>query len=127
MAHYAFIDSNNVVTEVIVGRNENEVVDEISDWEAYYGEFRGQTCLRTSYNTVGGVHLEGGTPFRMNYASIGFTYDAERDAFIPPKPFESWSLDEETCLWVAPVARPEDEKIYIWNEEKLSWEANFDV
>ena len=83
MAHYAFLDSNNVVTDIIPGKNEGE--DGV-DWEQYYGEFRGQVCKRTSYNTVGNVHSNGGTPFRKNYAGIGYTYDANRDAFIPPKP-----------------------------------------
>ena len=98
MAHYAFLDSNNVVTEVIVGKNEGE--DNI-DWEQWYGEFRGQLCKRTSYNTRAGVHLNGGIPFRKNYASIGYTYDSIRDAFIPPKPFASWVLDETTCVFKA--------------------------
>jgi hypothetical protein len=96
MAHYAFLDSNNIVTEVIVGKNEGE--DGI-DWEQHYGEFRGQTCKRTSYNTYGGVHLNGGTPLRKNYAGIGFTYDPIRDAFIPPKPHPDFLLNEDTCTW----------------------------
>jgi hypothetical protein len=83
MAHYAFLDENNIVTEVIVGKNEGE---EGVDWEAHYGAFRGQTCKRTSYNTQGGVHSGGGTPYRKNYAGIGYTFDAARDAFIPPNP-----------------------------------------
>lgn len=121
MAHYAFIDENNIVTQVIVGRNETEVVDGISDWEAYYGDVYGQTCVRTSYNTVAGEHKTGGTPFRKNYAGIGYTYDAERDAFIPPKPFESWVLNEETCTWDAPIPYPEDDKLYTWDEEAGNW------
>lgn len=120
MAHYAFLDSNNIVTDVIVGRNEDEIVDGISDWEAHYGEFRGQVCKRTSYNTFAGVNQNGGTPYRKNYASIGFTYDGERDAFIPPQPFASWVLNEETCLWEAPISVPENSKCY-WDEETLSW------
>ena len=118
MAHYAFLDSNNLVTEVIVGKNEGE--DGI-DWEQWYGEFRGQTCKRTSYNTVGGVHNNGGTPYRKNYAGIGYTYDAGRDAFIAPKPFASWALNEITCLWDAPTAKPTDDKSYRWDEEQLAW------
>jgi len=113
MAHYAFLDENNIVTEVIVGRNEDEVVDGISDWEAYYGEFRGQVCVRTSYN--GNI--------RKNYAGIGFTYDLDRDAFISPKPYPSWLLVEETAQWEAPVPYPEDELMYSWNEEIIDWEA----
>ena len=111
MAHYAFLDENNIVTEVITGRNETEVVDGISDWEAYYGDFRGQTCVRTSYN--GNI--------RKNFAGIGFTYDAERDAFIPPKVFDSWVLDEKTCHWVAPIDYPNDGLIYDWDEEAKDW------
>jgi hypothetical protein len=129
MAHYAFLDENNVVTEVIVGRNEDEVVDGISDWEAHYGEFRGQVCKRTSYNTSAGVHNNGGTPYRYNYAGIGYTFDATKGtdgAFIPPKPFPSWLLDEETCGWNPPVAHPtvdpENPKMYTWNEETTTWE-----
>ena len=123
MAHYAFLDQNNIVTEVIPGRNENEVVDGISDWEQWYGDFRGQVCKRTSYNTQGGVHSSGGTPYRKNYAGIGYTYDAERDAFISPKPFNSWILNEESCVWEAPVAHPDDDGIYNWNEETQEWDA----
>lgn len=121
MAHYAFIDENNLVTEVIVGKDEIDLVDGITSWEDYYGELRGQTCLRTSYNTCGGAHSDGGTPLRKNYAGIGYTYDEARDAFIPPKPFESWVLDEDTCLWEAPVPMPEDGE-YIWNEESQTWD-----
>lgn len=118
MGHYAFLDGNNIVTEVITGKNEGE--DNI-DWEQWYGEFRGQVCKRTSYNTSGGVHSLGGTPFRKNYAGIGYTYDEARDAFIPPKPFPSWVLNETSCLWDAPVPRPEDDKMYAWDEASTSW------
>ena len=118
MAHYAFLDENNVITEVIVGKDEGE---DNTDWEVHYGDFRGQTCKRTSYNTNGGVHSSGGTPLRKNYAGIGYTYDAQRDAFIPPKPFASWVLDEETCLWQAPVPMPDDGKPYSWDEENQTW------
>jgi hypothetical protein len=118
MAHYAFLDKNNIVTEVIVGKNEGE---EGINWEQQYGSFRGQVCKRTSYNTIGGVHKFGGTSFRKNYAGIGYTYDETRDAFIPSKPFNSWVLNEQTCLWEAPVARPNDGGLYTWNEETQSW------
>ena len=124
MAHYAFLDENNIVTEVIVGKNENE--DNI-DWEVQYGNFRGQTCKRTSYNTQGGVHSLGGTPLRKNYAGIGYTYDSQRDAFIPPKPFASWQLNDTSCLWESPTPYPTDvgtaeaPKRYVWNEETVSW------
>ena len=77
---------------------------------------------QTSYNTHGGVHLLGGTPLRKNHAGIGYTYDEDKDAFIPPQPFNSWTLNEDTCLWEAPSARPDDGKIYKWNEETTSWE-----
>lgn len=101
MAHYAFLDTNNIVTEVIVGKDEGE---EGINWEQHYGNFRGQTCKRTSYNTLGGDHALEGTPFRKNYAGLGYTYDPSRDAFIPPQPSESWVLNEETCLWEDPNA-----------------------
>lgn len=113
MAHYAFIDENNIVTEVIVGRHEYETVDGISDWETYYGEFRGQRCVRTSYN--GNI--------RKNYAGIGYTYDDALDAFIPPQPFPSWVLNETTCLWDAPAPYPDDGLDYYWDEDSLSWVA----
>jgi len=77
---------------------------------------------QTSYNTQGGVHTKGGTPFRKNHAGIGYTYDEDRDAFIPPKPFKSWILNETTCLWNAPVAKPQDYKRYTWNESTLTWD-----
>jgi len=89
MAHYAFLDENNIVTEVIPGRHEYEIVDGVSDWETWYGEFRGQRCVRTSYN--GNI--------RKNYAGVGYTYDEDRDAFIAPKPSESYVLNEDTCQW----------------------------
>lgn len=108
MAHYAFLDDNNVVTEVIVGTDETELIEGL-DPETWYGNFRGQVCKRTSYNAN----------IRKNYAGIGFTYDAQRDAFIPPKPFASWVLNEQTCNWQAPVPMPEGN--YIWDEDSVSW------
>lgn len=117
MAHYAFLDENNIVTEVIVGKNEGE---EGVDWEAHYGAFRGQTCKRTSYNTHGGQHPNN-NPFRKNYAGIGYTYDQTRDAFIPPQPFSSWGLNENTCLWEPPVPYPNDGNFYQWDEATTSW------
>jgi hypothetical protein len=112
MAHYAFLDDNNIVTEVIVGRHEYEIVDGISDWETYYGEFRNQRCVRTSYN--GNI--------RKNYAGIGYWYDDTLDAFIPPQPYPSWVLNETTCLWDAPVAYPDDDLMYTWDEASQSWQ-----
>jgi len=117
MAHYAFLDENYIVTEVIVGKDESNY-----DWEAHYGQFRGQLCKRTSYNTHGGVHNSGSsTPFRKNYAGIGYSYDPERDAFIPPKPFASWVLNETSCLWDPPTPMPTDGKMYSWDETTTSW------
>lgn len=97
MAHYAFLDDNNIVTEVIVGRNEGE--DGIN-WEEYYGNFRGQKCKRTSYNTYANQHSSEGVPFRGNYAGIGYYYDENLDAFIPPKPNDSCILDNTTYSWI---------------------------
>lgn len=119
MAHYTFLDNNNIVTEVIVGKDEGE---ENTDWEVHYGNFRGQVCKRTSYNTSGGTHSSGGTPFRKNYAGIGYFYDLTRDAFIAQKPYASFILNEETCLWEAPVPYPTDGERYTWNEETISWD-----
>jgi len=110
MAHYAFLDDNNIVTEVITGRDETEVIDGITDWEKAYGEIRGQKCLRTSYN--GNI--------RYNYAGIGFTYDPIDDAFIAPQPYPSWVLNEEK-KWVAPTPKPDDSWFYAWDEESQSW------
>ena len=124
MAHYAFLNQNNIVTEVIVGKDENE--DGV-DWEQFYGEIRSQVCKRTSYNTHGGVHSGGGTPFRKNYAGIGYTYDAGRDAFIPPQPFPSWTMDEDTCLWNPPTPYPDDGGQYMWDEDTLSWITNDNI
>ena len=94
-----------------------EVIDNTVYWEGYYG--KGGLCKRTSYNTVGGVHQNGGTPFRKNYAGVGYTYDPVRDAFYAPQPFESWTLNEESCLWECPVERPEGE--YWWKEDTTEW------
>jgi len=125
MAHYAFLNDNNIVTHLIVGRDEDEIVDGIFDWEKHYSEVQGQKCLRTSINTYLNEHRYGGTPFRKNCAGIGFSYDEGRDAFIPPKPFESWILDEETCIWEPPVPRPEYVAPYLfrheWDEENKVW------
>jgi len=111
MAHYAFLDENDIVTEVITGVNETELIEGLNP-ETWYGNFRNQVCKRTSYN--GNI--------RKNYAGIGFTYDAARDAFIAPKPYNSWILNEETCQWESPVVYPNDRGIYNWNESTLSWD-----
>jgi hypothetical protein len=115
MAHYAELDENNIVLQVIVG------VDEPLDGEAIYQQETGRVWKKTSYNTHGNQHLLGGTPFRKNYAGVGYTYDPDRDAFIPPKNYPSWTLDEETCNWFPPVPRPNDGNFYIWVEEARQW------
>ena len=111
MAHYAFLDLNNIVTEVITGIDETELIEGL-DPETWYGNFRNQVCKRTSYNGN----------YRKNYAGIGYKYDEERDAFIPPKPFNKWILNEDTCIWESPVPYPDDEKQYVWNDNKGVWE-----
>jgi hypothetical protein len=111
MSHFAKV-LNGKVIQVIVA--EPEFFDTFVDSSA--GEW-----IQTSYNTFGGEHKLGGTPLRKNYAGIGFTYDAQKDAFIPPKPCESWVLNENTCLWEAPIPMPTDEKFYDWDETSLSW------
>ena len=111
MAHYAFLDENKVVTEVITGKDETETIEGL-DPETWYGNFRGQVCKRTSYN--GNI--------RKNYAGVGFTYDETLDAFIPPKPFSSWVLDEDQGRWKAPVPCPGDSINHEWNESTLSWD-----
>jgi hypothetical protein len=115
VAHFAKLDENNIVTFVTVGRQEDD------GKEADLCARTGDVYKQTSYNTHGGVHALGGTPLRKNYAGIGYTYDAGRDAFIPPKPYASWLLNEGTCLWDAPVAYPDDGKRYSWDEATTSW------
>ena len=110
MSHFAQINQNNTVTQVIVADQDfidSGVVGDPSTW------------IQTSYNTFGGQHRLNRTPLRKNYAGIGYVYDSELDAFIAPKPFESWILNSETCLWEAPIAKPEG--MYYWNEEELTW------
>lgn len=116
MAHFAQLDENNIVMQVIVVHN-NELLDENNQESeikgiAFCQSLFGGNWVQTSYNSN----------FRKNYAGIGFTYDSLRDAFIAPKPFSSWSLNEDTCHWQPPVPRPNDEKIYSWNENNLNWE-----
>ena len=119
MAHFAEIDAEGTVLRVLVVADEQEdrgqefLADDLG---------LGGTWKKTSYNTVGGVHTGGGTPYRKNYAGIGFKYDNALDAFIPPKPFASWTLNEDTCLWEAPTPMPvEEEKFFTWDEDTLSW------
>jgi hypothetical protein len=109
MAHYAFLDENNVVTEVITGKDENELIDGLSP-EEWYGNFRGQTCVRTSYNNN----------IRKQYAGIGYSYDVVADVFVTPQPFPSWSLDSNYD-WQAPIDYPADGKVYSWDESNQVW------
>lgn len=126
MAHYAFLNMQNIVTEVIVGKDETEGV---INWEIHYGNIREQVCKRTSKNTKGGIHYTNGEPsadqtkaFRKNYAAIGYIYDENRDAFYSQQPYESWTLNETSCLWEAPIAYPTDGERYDWNEEQQQWD-----
>ena len=116
MSHFALLDETNTVTAVFRGRQEDD------GCEQELCERTGRTYRQTSYNTVGGIHMLGGTPFRKNYAGIGYTYDEARDAFIPPQPWPSWLLNEDTCLWQPPVPYPTDGGMYIWNETFQQWE-----
>ena len=109
MAHYAFLDENNIVTEVIVGIDETELIEGL-DTETWYSNFRGQTCVRTSYNNN----------IRYNYAGVGYTYDPDGDAFIPPQPYPSWILNESK-QWKAPIPYPNDNKMYYWDETLGDW------
>jgi hypothetical protein len=127
MATFAKLDSNNIVLEVHSLHN-----DVLLDGGETEQEIKGINFLKklhnwdywkkTSYNTNGGVHRLGGTPFRKNHAGKGYTYDATRDAFIPPQPYASWTLNDDTCIWDPPVAYPADGKPYIWNELTTSWD-----
>ena len=114
MTHFARIQ-NNIVTQVIVA--EQDVID-----SGLFGD--PASWIQTSYNTRGGIHVLGGTPLRKNYAGIGDTYDPVRDAFISPQPYPSWVLNEDRCRWESPIARPDDEYVWIWDEPTLSWIKN---
>lgn len=115
MSHFAKLDENNKVIFVTVGRQEDD------GYEHELSARTGDTYKQTSYNTRGGIHLLGGRPFRKNFAGIGFTYDEVRDAFIPPKPFPSWSLNEETCLWESPTPYPSSGGAWGWDETNQKW------
>ena len=127
MASFAKIGLNNKVIEVLSVVNEvlkdsNGVEQEVNGID-FLTKLTGWAIWKqTSYNTHGGVHSSGGTPLRKNHAGIGYTYDEDRDAFILPKPFNSWILNEQTCLWESPVAKPQDENKYTWNESTLTWD-----
>ena len=127
MASFAKIGLNNKVIEVLSVVNEvlhdSNGVEQEAIGIDFLTKLTGYPVWKqTSYNTVGGVHNNGGTPLRKNHAGIGYTYDEDRDAFIPKKPFNSWILNEDTCLWETPIAKPNDGNKYIWNEVALSWE-----
>lgn len=109
MAHYAFLDSNDMVIGLITGKDETELIDGL-DPETWYGNFRGQVCKRTSYNNK----------IRKQYAGVGYTYDATKDQFVAPQPYASWTLDSKND-WQAPTAKPNDGKMYSWVEASLSW------
>lgn len=120
MAHFAELDENNIVLRVLVVSNEFDD-DESGQNHLANTCNLGGVWKKTSYNTSGGVHLLNGTPFRKNYAGIGYSYDEVRDVFIPPKPFASWTLNDSTCLWESPVPYPNDDKFYEWNEDTQNW------
>ena len=113
MAHYAFLNNQNIVTEVIVGVEETELIEGLEP-EIWYQNFRGQVCKRTSYN--GNI--------RKNYAGVGYSYDETLDSFIAPQPYPSWKLDKRNSQWKAPIAHPTDGLYYFWNEENLNWELS---
>lgn len=121
MAHYAILDNNNIVTQVIVGRDENDLAEGVTDWETYYGEKTGATVKRTSYNTHANQHATGGTPYRGNFAGIGHIYDTDNDVFYQAQPFASWTLDTSSWTWQAPVIQPDDGYPWVWNESEQEW------
>jgi len=122
MAHFAKLKVGNIVERVEVV-SDDIVTTEQAGLEFLQNLYKTSDMFKqTSYNTRGGVHLLGGTPFRKNFAGVGYTYDQTRDAFIAPKPFNSWILNETTCLWEAPVTKPDDGQKYIWNETNQTWD-----
>ena len=128
MAHFAKLDQNNIVITINVVHNNELLIDGAENEQKGINFLNNlfntnDNWKQTSYNTLGGVHKLDGTPFRKNYAGIGYTYDENKDAFIPPKPYSSWTLNDDTCRWEAPVAYPDDGKEYQWNEETTSWDA----
>ena len=121
MAHFAKINESNIVTQVVVVNDSDGNND--TDGQNFLNNLfkTTHTWKKTSYNTYGNTHRLGGTPYRKNFASVGFTYDSSRDAFIEPKPYNSWTLDETTCLWEPPVTYPSDGKSYEWDEDNRQW------
>lgn len=126
MAHYAFLNEENIVQAVYVGMDENdlsELPEGVSSWEEHYTNTQGMTCKRTSYNTIANEHSNGGTPFRGNYAGKGMIYDTVNDVFYSEQPYPSWVISVDTnWLWEAPVEYPTDGQDYTWNEETTSWD-----
>lgn len=134
MAHYALINKDDIVVQVITGVDENIIQTDLDGtqvggstdaWEQFYASrpwFEGLTCKRTSYNTVSNQHLNGGTPFRGNYAGIGYKYDKNFDVFIAPQPYPSWKLDYATYQWEAPVARPDEVEGFVWRWSEINKE-----
>ena len=121
MAHFAKINESNIVTQVVVV-NDSDGNNDTNGQNFLNNLFKTtHTWKKTSYNTYGNTHRLGGTPYRKNFASVGFTYDSSRDAFIEPKPYNSWTLNETTCLWESPVAYPSDGKSYDWDEDNRQW------
>ena len=125
MAHFAQLNEENLVTQVIVVANQDTADQDGVENEAigiaFCQKLLGGNWKQTSYNTIAGIHTKGGKPFRKNHAGIGYTYDEDRDAFIPKKPYNSWILNEQTCLWEAPTPCPNDDNLYRWDEEALAW------
>ena len=122
MAHFAKLGVGNIVETVEVVHNDVATTEQAGVDFLNNLYKTNDVWKQTSYNTIGGVHTLDGTPFRKNYAGIDYTYDETKDAFIPPKPYDSWTLNEDTCQWEAPVAYPDDDKLYEWNEETTSWD-----
>lgn len=128
MAHYAFLDDNNIVTEVIVGKDEYDLdtlPEDFISWEDWYGNFKNQVCKRTSYNTMANIHILGETPFRGNYAGVGFVYDEINDVFYPPSPFNSWVISVDTnWVWQPPIEIPELTQEEIDNNNYYEWDED---
>ena len=124
MAHYSFLDENNIVTKVIVGNDESNtdnLPNQFNNWEEFYSDKFNLTCKRTSYNTRNNEHTSGGIAFRGNFAGIGYTYDQDNDVFIAKQPYDSWTLNTNNWKWEAPIDYPNDGGAYSWDEENQTW------
>lgn len=125
MGYYALLDENNIVVHVFRGRDEDDLVEGVTNWEDHYAEITGKVCKRTSWNTSRGKHRAGGKPFRGNYAGVGMKFDptlGEDGAFVGVQPFASWTLNKETFDWEPPKPYPDDDAFYLWDEEKQDWD-----